>query len=91
MTSEREIKVTPAVQSQRAQVVREHAAAPEAPPEVVGNLQPLKLPHERDQLPEAPREPPAAQIQQAYRDLKRGLVDTDRAAEAGRTYKRLKT
>ena len=29
-------------------------------------------------------------VQQAYRDVKRGLVDTDRGAEAGRTYQKLK-
>ncbi len=90
MTSDREVKAVPAVRSRRAPVVRGRAAAAEAPPVVVGNPQPLKLPHERDESTQAPREPPAARIQQAYRDLKRGLVDTDRAAEAGRTYKRLK-
>jgi len=44
------------------------------------------VPQQRDASPAAP----AAPIQQAYRDLMRGLVDTDRGAEAGRTYKRLK-
>ena len=29
-------------------------------------------------------------MEQAARDVKRGLVDTDRGAEAGRTYKKLK-
>lgn len=29
-------------------------------------------------------------MQQAYRDITRGLKDTDRGAEAGRTYKKLK-
>ncbi len=29
-------------------------------------------------------------MQQAYRDISRGLKDTDRGAEAGRTYKKLK-
>ena len=33
---------------------------------------------------------PSEPMKQASRDLKRGLVDTDRGTEAGRTYKRLK-
>lgn len=33
---------------------------------------------------------PSEPMKQASRDLKRGLVDTDRGAEAGRTYKKLK-
>ena len=49
-----------------------------------------KLPHERDESVSAT--PPVASkpMQQAYRDVARGLQDTDRAAEAGRTYKKLK-
>jgi len=90
MKSDREVKAVPAVRSRRAQLVRGRAAAVEAPEVAVGNPQPLKLPHERDLLPEAPRDPPAPQMRRAYRDLLHGLVDTDRGAEAGRTYKRLK-
>ena len=56
------------------------AAAPQKP----------ALPQQPDVSPEASRAAPAALIQQAYRDLMQGLVDTDRGAEAGRTYKRLK-
>lgn len=33
---------------------------------------------------------PADPVPQAYRDLQRGLQDTDRSAEVGRTYRRLK-
>lgn len=33
---------------------------------------------------------PSAPIQQAYRDVTRGLQDTDRGAEAGRAYQKLK-
>lgn len=35
-------------------------------------------------------EEPAAPLQQAHRDLTRGLQDTDRGAEADRTYRKLK-
>ena len=80
MNSDREVKAVAAAARRRAS----------ATPGAVGNPQPLKLPHERDLLPEAPRDPPAPQMRRAYRDLLHGLVDTDRGAEAGRTYKRLK-
>ena len=33
---------------------------------------------------------PSVPMQQAFRDLSRGLQDPDRGAEAGRTYKKLK-
>lgn len=33
---------------------------------------------------------PSVPMQQAFADVKRGLTDTDRAAEAGRTYRKLK-
>jgi hypothetical protein len=49
-----------------------------------------KLPHERDESINTAGTVPSAAIRQAERDLKRGLVDTDRGAEAGRTYKKLK-
>lgn len=33
---------------------------------------------------------PSVPMQQAHQDVKRGLTDTDRGAEAGRTYRKLK-
>ena len=33
---------------------------------------------------------PSEPMRQAYRDLERGLQDTDRGAEAGRAYRKLK-
>ena len=49
-----------------------------------------QLPHDRDEtasaLPAVASEP----MKQAQRDLARGLKDTDRGAEAGRTYQKLK-
>lgn len=41
-----------------------------------------QLPHERDQSVGMTDGNPSALVQQAYRDVKRGLVDTDAAREA---------
>ena len=49
-----------------------------------------KLPHERNEFIEIIGKVSSEPMKQASRDLKRGLVDTDRGAEAGRTYKKLK-
>jgi hypothetical protein len=48
------------------------------------------LPHERDESAGMTDGNPSEPIQQAYRDVERGLQDTDRGAEAGRTYEKLK-
>ena len=57
---------------------------------VVDNITEAKLPHERDESVSASAPEPSAQMQQAFEDLARGLQDTDRGAELGRTYKKLK-
>ena len=49
-----------------------HAQSPQLP----------KLPHERDQSVDMTDGIPSAQMQQAYRDVERGLVDTDAGREA---------
>ena len=49
-----------------------------------------KLPHERDESINTAGTIASEPMKQADRDIKRGLVDTDRGAEAGRTYKKLK-
>ena len=56
----------------------------------VDNLTEAKLPHERDESVSAAAPEPSAPMQQAFEDLARGLQDTDRGAELGRTYKKLK-
>ena len=48
------------------------------------------LPHQRDQQPGATDGIVSVPMQQAYRDLSRGLVDTDRGVEADRAYRKLK-
>ena len=49
-----------------------------------------ELPHERDEEVGMTGGIASEPVQQAYRDVTRGLVDTDRGAEAGRTYQKLK-
>lgn len=56
----------------------------------VAPLVPPALPHERDQSVETAGAIASVPMQQAQRDLARGLKDTDRGAEAGRTYRKLK-
>jgi hypothetical protein len=48
------------------------------------------LPHERDESKDMTGGIPSEPMRQAFRDLRRGLQDTDRGAEADRTYKKLK-
>lgn len=57
---------------------------------VVTKTSKAKLPHERDESVSMTGGIPSEPMQQAYRDVTRGLQDTDRGAEANRTYKKLK-
>ena len=50
----------------------------------------LSLPHERDQSTDMTADAPDAVVQQAQRDLKRGLQDTSKAPEMNRAYSKLK-
>lgn len=91
MTSDSKVKAVPAPRRRRAAGgVQGGPGVAIEPPAVVGNPQPLKLPHERDESVAAPVAAPAAPMRQAYRDVARGLADTDRGAEVDRTYARLK-
>jgi hypothetical protein len=49
-----------------------------------------RLPHERDESADSQVSPPRKVMQQAAKDIERGLKDTDRAAEVNATYKKLK-
>lgn len=52
-----------------------------------------KLPHERDQQPASqslPDDPVTEESKQAHKDLKRGLVDTDRGPPMDRIYRKAK-
>lgn len=62
-------------------------AAPQA--QAAGDALP-KLPHERDQSVDMTGGQPDAEVQQAYRDVSRGLQDTDKGPPADRAYQKLK-
>jgi hypothetical protein len=47
-------------------------------------------PHERDESADSQNSSPRAEIEQASRDLKRGLQDTSRSPEADSTYRKPK-
>ena len=49
-----------------------------------------KLPHEQDESVGMTGGAASEPMQQAHRDLARGLQDTDRGPEADRTYQKLK-
>ena len=49
-----------------------------------------KLPHEQDESVGSTGGVPSAAMQQAYKDVKRGLRDTSRGTAANRTYEKLK-
>ena len=49
-----------------------------------------RLPHERDQSVDMTHGEPDAQMEQAYKDVKRGLQDTDRGPPADKAYQKQK-
>ena len=49
-----------------------------------------KLPHEQDQSVGSTGGLPSAAVQQAYKDVMRGLQDTSRGTAANRAYEKLK-
>lgn len=49
-----------------------------------------RLPHERDESADSQVSELRAVIQQAAKDIQRGLVDTDRGEQVNRTYAKLK-
>ncbi|MBV7429810.1 hypothetical protein KW843_17115 [Acidovorax sp. sif1233] len=49
-----------------------------------------KLPHERDESVDMTHGQPDAQVEQAYRDVQRGLQDTDRGPPADKAYQKQK-
>lgn len=61
-----------------------HAASPQPPGARA------KLPHERDEAVGMTGGVPSGKMQQAHRDVARGVQDTDRGPEADRTYQKQK-
>lgn len=60
------------------------------PPSVGNTPAEAPLPHERDESVGMTDGIPSEPVRQAYRDLQRGLQDTDRGPVADRAYKKLK-
>jgi hypothetical protein len=50
-----------------------------------------ELPHERDERTGSTVGVPSERVEQAHRDVSRGVQDTSRAPEADRAYQRQKT
>lgn len=50
-----------------------------------------KLPHERDESVDMTHGKPDAQVEQAYRDVQRGLQDTDKGPPADKAYQKQKS
>ena len=82
-----EVKTTATLRQSGARRVR---AAGIAVNSGVNKIAQAKLPHERDESVSTAKAKPSEPMQQAFRDLANGLQDTDRGAEVGRTYKKLK-
>lgn len=72
---EPQLNVNTTVPVERAQHASEHDGDP-------ANPSSPQLPHERDQSIGMTDGNPSALVQQAYRDVQRGLVDTDAGREA---------
>ena len=66
--------------------------SPDAPRTQPENLQgpEARLPHERDQATEMTGGVPSPEVEQAYKDVKRGLQDTDKGPPSDRAYQKQK-
>ncbi|MGN8002802.1 hypothetical protein ACTJKQ_06340 [Acidovorax sp. 22279] len=67
----------------------QHQPHPGSGPEDLSGPEPL-LPHERDEAVSMTDGEPDAKMEQAYRDVKRGLQDTDRGPPADKAYQKQK-
>lgn len=90
MTTSAEPRTTPAsVDTTRRQTASTSPSGAAAATDTSEEQNP-KLPHERDQSVDMTHGQPDAQVRQAYRDVQRGLQDTDRGPPAGRAYQKQK-
>jgi hypothetical protein len=60
------------------------------PPQPARSTERQAAPDERDAPAGRQVDRPSAPLRQAYRDILRGVQDTSRATEAGKSYKKLK-
>ena len=80
----------PSVDTTKRQAPGPHTQGPlKAGPAAAKEEKP-KLPHERDESVDMTHGKPDAHIEQAYRDVQRGLQDTDRGPPADKAYQKQK-
>ena len=77
----------PPVSEPSVDTTKKGAPGPQTPGPVKANAP--KLPHERDESVDMTKATPHKEMEQAYRDLQRGLQDTDRGPPADKAYKKL--
>ena len=77
----------PPVSEPSVDTTKKEAPGPQTPGPVKANAP--KLPHERDESVDMTKATPHKEMEQAYRDLQRGLQDTDRGPPADKAYKKL--
>ncbi len=81
-----------AASSKTSRAVKRHKTVSSDTPVAAANATALKLPHERDEsVDQGGGSVPSESVKQAYRDVKRGLPDTDRGVEMNQTYQKQKT
>lgn len=73
----------------RATLIKGKSGHARTKPDIRKKSQP-KLPHERDESINTTGTVASEPMEQAFRDIAHGMQDTDRAAEMGRAYKKLK-
>jgi hypothetical protein len=91
-TSARKRSTTPTPLAKAPAPLRTQLVPGQVPPPGVGNKAfEAQLPHERDESVSMTDGIPSEPIRQAYRDVVRGLKDTDRGPVAGHAYRKLKS
>ena len=81
----------PSVDTTKRQAPGPHTQGPVTEPGAPSNAEEKpKLPHERDESVDMTHGEPDAHMEQAYRDVTRGLQDTDRGPPADKAYQKQK-
>ena len=90
MTTSAEPRTTPASVDTTRRQTASTSPSDAVPATNTSEEQHPKLPHERDQSVDMTHGQPDVQVQQAYRDVQRGLQDTDRGPPADKAYQKQK-
>ena len=80
----------PSVDTTKRQAPGPSTQGPVKAGESAARVEKPKLPHERDESVDMTHGEPDPQIEQAYRDVQRGLQDTDRGPPADKAYQKQK-